>query len=55
MANSAFILVANPLVLWTPPTSGETQINFLLLNFFLIYFENSGVVNKLSTGISKNP
>ena len=35
--------------------SGETQIKFLLFNFFLIYFENKGAVYKLSTGISKKP
>ena len=55
IARSAFIFVASPLVLCTPPTSGETQTKFLFLNFFLIYLANRGVVNKLSTGISKKP
>ena len=55
IAKSAFILVASALVLATPPTSGETQINCLLLNFFFMYFANNGAVYKLSTGISKKP
>ena len=55
IAKSAFIFVARPLVLWTPPTSGDTQINFLFFNFLLIYLANKGVVKRLSTGISKNP
>ena len=55
IARSAFILLARSLVLATPPTSGETQIKFLLFNFFLIYFEKSGAVYRLSTGISKKP
>ena len=55
IARSAFILVASALVLATPPISGDTQINFFEVIFFLINFENNGVVNKLSTGISKKP
>ena len=55
IARSALILLARSLVLATPPTSGETQINFLVFNFFFMYFEKSGAVYKLSTGISKNP
>ena len=31
IARSAFILVAKALVLATPPTSGETQINFFII------------------------
>ena len=44
--------VAKALVLPNSPTSGETQINFFLSNFFYI-FGKIGAVYKLSTGISK--
>ena len=37
IAKSALILVAKALVLATPPTSGDTQINFLEPNFFNIF------------------
>ena len=55
IARSALSLVAKALVLATPPISGETQIKFFELICFFINFENNGVVNKLSTGISKKP
>ena len=55
IAKSALILVANALVLSIAPASGETQIKFLLFMFFFMNLANNGVVNKLSTGISKKP
>ena len=55
IANPELINLLKPLVLATPPTSGETQIMFFDLILFLICLANIGVANKLSTGISKKP
>ena len=43
------------LALSVPPTSGATQIIFLLLIFFLACLAKIGVAKRLSTGISKKP
>ena len=43
------------LALSVPPTSGATQIIFLLFIFFFTCLAKIGVQNKLSTGISKKP
>ena len=45
IARSAFILVAKDLVLATPPTSGETQINFLDPNFLYILQTKEQYIN----------
>ena len=49
------IFLPKALALSTPPTSGATQTKLLFFIFFFICLANIGVVNKLSTGISKNP
>ena len=43
------------LALSVPPTSGATQIIFLLFIFFFMWRANMGVAKRLSTGISKKP
>ena len=55
IASSAFKSFPSALALSVPPTSGATQIIFLLLIFFLTCLAKMGVANKLSTGISKKP
>ena len=47
--------LASALVLSTPPTSGATQIKFLLFIFFFMCLAKIGFEKRLSTGISKNP
>ena len=55
IASPTFRSFPSALALSVPPTSGATQIIFLLLIFFLACLANIGVENKLSTGISKKP
>jgi len=43
------------LALSVPPTSGATQIIFLLFICFFACLAKIGVENKLSTGMSKKP
>ena len=53
IANPTFKIFPSALALSVPPTSGATQIIFLLLIFFFICLAKIGVEKRLSTGISK--
>ena len=55
IARSASKILPRALALSVPPTSGATQIIFLLLIFFFACLAKIGVANKLSTGMSKKP
>ena len=55
IANPELGNLLNPLVLVTPPTSGDTQIIFFDLILYFMCLANIGVEKRLSTGISKNP
>ena len=55
IANPTSSFLPKALALSTPPTSGATQIKFLLFIFFLICLEKIGVAKRLSTGMSKKP
>ena len=55
MARPTSKILPRALALSVPPTSGATQIIFLLLIFFFTCLANIGVAKRLSTGMSKNP